>query len=691
MTFSLIYDFLIPDALEVEESRYDYSSLFAPVNSLLSLIYPQSSPQSSYEPYLQSQRNLVYEQPSTQDAPKPLANCGQNLVPNCQASRYRSYDGSCNNKHYPSWGMANTKYSRLLPANYADNIHEPPVSKSGNPLPNARVVSYTLFPDIDIQDQKWTLLAMQWGQIMTHDMGMIDGTTQSKAHATQCCTNEGRLIRQALSSPLCYPILIPLNDPVYSKDRQQCRNFVRSTTDLDRGCSSGYQPAEQLTVVSHFLDLSIIYGSSNNIAASLRAGVGGRLVVNVNKNREYLPHATNKSNSCDISNEAEICYASGDARVNQNPQLTILHLMLHREHNRIAKELALLNPHWSDETIFQETRRLTIAIHQQISYYEWLPIFIGKQNSYNRRILYSTQGWVNDYDATVNPSTLNEHSNAAFRYFHSLIAGRLLLVDEHRFSYTYNALRLSDHFNRPAVIEEDDNLDKLTRGMAFQPQEASDQWFDSEITNYLFRNGRKLGDDLRAIDVQRNRDHGLATYNDYRAYAKLPKANKWSDFGDVISPENIQRLVQLYESPEDVDLTVGGSLERHVDGTLVGPTFLDILTEQFWRTRVGDRFWYETGDPDIAFTIEQLTEIRKASISRLFCDNGDEIHLMQLRGFEQVSQTNPLTRCDNIPSINLNLWKDIQTSPPTSPLPTPPIQGQTWTILPSTWLLPWRQ
>ena len=39
---------------------------------------------------------------------------------------------------------------------------------------------------------------------------------------------------------------------------------------------------------------------------------------------------------------------------------------------------------------------------------------------------------------------------------------------------------------------------------------------------------------------------------------------------------------------------------------------------------------------DSCFT-EQLLEIRKASISRLFCDNGDYIENMQPRGFEQVS------------------------------------------------------
>lgn len=84
-------------------------------------------------------------------------------------------------------------------------------------------------------------------------------------------------------------------------------------------------------------------------------------------------------------------------------------------------------------------------------------------------------------------------------------------------------------------------------------------------------------------------------------------------------------------------MTVGGSLEAHVNGALAGPTFLCILTEQFYRTRVGDRYFYERGDADIAFTREQLNEIRKASMARLFCDNGNNIEQMQPAAFLRVN------------------------------------------------------
>lgn len=164
------------------------------------------------------------------------------------------------------------------------------------------------------------------------------------------------------------------------------------------------------------------------------------------------------------------------------------------------------------------------------------------------------------------------------------------------------SLRLSDWFNRPAIIEAGDNYDFLIRGLATQPEQLTDINFDPEIKHFLFRRGNPFGGDLRALDIQRNRDHGLASYNDFREFCGLNRAKSWEDFADLLSPKTIENLQSLYESFEDVDLTVGASLEAHVDGTLAGPTFLCILTEQFYRTRVGDRYFFEGGNKEMAFS-----------------------------------------------------------------------------------------
>lgn len=68
----------------------------------------------------------------------------------------------------------------------------------------------------------------------------------------------------------------------------------------------------------------------------------------------------------------------GDMRVNLHPHLTAIVTIWHREHNRLAKELSILNPNWNDDTLFNEARRIVIAEMQHITYNEWLPVLLGK-------------------------------------------------------------------------------------------------------------------------------------------------------------------------------------------------------------------------------------------------------------------------------------------------------------------------
>ena len=46
-------------------------------------------------------------------------------------------------------------------------------------------------------------------------------------------------------------------------------------------------------------------------------------------------------------------YILGDLRVNEQPTLGTMHLIFLREHNRLARSLKEINPHWNDETLYQ--------------------------------------------------------------------------------------------------------------------------------------------------------------------------------------------------------------------------------------------------------------------------------------------------------------------------------------------------
>jgi peroxidase len=101
------------------------------------------------------------------------------------------------------------------------------------------------------------------------------------------------------------------------------------------------------------------------------------------------------------------------------------HIVWVREHNRLAEELAYLNPHWGDERLYQEARRILVAEMQHITYNEWLPIVLGTDYMDQLDVLPVTHGHSNKYSAAINPTILNSFATAAFRFGHTLIQGMM--------------------------------------------------------------------------------------------------------------------------------------------------------------------------------------------------------------------------------------------------------------------------
>ena len=84
--------------------------------------------------------------------------------------------------------------------------------------------------------------------------------------------------------------------------------------------------------------------------------------------------------------------------------------------------------------------------------------------------------------------------------------------------------------------------------------------------------------------------------------------------------------------------------ETPLHGGLVGPTFACIIGIQFRNLRKCDRFWYENGNPLIRFTEAQLAEIRKITLSKVICDNCDQVTNVQSRDVNEPLQARGSTR-----------------------------------------------
>jgi len=168
--------------------------------------------------------------------------------------------------------------------------------------------------------------------------------------------------------------------------------------------------------------------------------------------------------------------------------------------------------------------------------------------------------------------------------------------------------------------------------------------------------------DLAALNIQRGRDHGLAPYNIWREQCGLKRFRVWEEMDKVMEKDTVTRLMNVYEHVDDVDLFTGGMAEKPVVGGIVGPTFACIIGQQFLNLRKGDRFWYENGNHPGAFSIKQLQQIRKTSLSRVVCDCLDDVDRLQPFVFLQPDQfVNIRTVCkgEGLEEISLEPWREV--------------------------------
>ncbi|NWR38834.1 PERM Myeloperoxidase, partial [Tachuris rubrigastra] len=566
---------------------------------------------------------------------------------------YRTITGECNNRKHPHLGSSNRGFARWLPAVYEDGVSVPRGASEGRkyngfPLPLVRKVSneiaHTANEDITA-DQELSLVFMHWGQWVNHDIDLAPASGEGASLELLCHTD-------CAFKPPCFPIKFPPDDPRVVRPNT-CMPFVRSASACDPGAFS----REQLNAATSFIDTSTLYGSDNALARSLRnlSSQLGLMAVNrdfTDAGLELLPFENVTKSVCVLTNPgANIpCFRAGDKRVTENLGLSAMHTIFLREHNRLVTELRKLNPHWDGEKLYQESRKIVIAINQIITYRDYLPLLLAEE----------TSKWIpsySGYDEKVDPRASNVFS-LAFRFGHTSVQPFVSRLDDSfqpLGSFSHVPLHLTFCATWRIIMEG--GIDPLVRGMVVDHAKLMEQnqLLVEELQNHLFEQTEVMGLDLAAMNMQRGRDHGLPGYNAWRGFCGLSQPQTVEEFSEVLgNPKLAKKFLDVYGTPDNIDLWIGAVAEPVVPQGRVGPLLSCIIGTQFRNLRDGDRFWWE--NPGV-FTPQQLQALRKITLSKLFCDN-TRIQKIPRDVFRINSYPEDFTDCQEIDALDLSPWKD---------------------------------
>lgn len=469
--------------------------------------------------------------------------------------------------------------------------------------------------------------------------------------------------------PNCKPLEIGADDPLYSRFRQRCMDFKRSLAGLRPNCALG--PRVHINTITATIDANTIYGSTRAVADQLRTFSGGLLKVQEAfrgaRLKPLMPKQLIRPDlDCFERPASDVyCFLGGDERVNEQPTLTVMHTLYVRDHNRIASQLARLNPHWDDDRIYHETRHIEAATIQHVLMNEYLPLLIGHDMmvKHNLTVMPANTYWFG-YDPAVTPAISQAFSTAAFRQGHTFIQGRVRLHDSRTHEYL-DSIPLRRLFKRPFHYYEPGRVDQVLAGIINTPAQTYDPFITQEISGHLFQEpGEGFGMDLPAINLARAREQGVPGYNAYREWCGLPKAKSFEDLVPMMANRTAHQYARLYKHVDDIDLWSGGVSERRMAGAQIGPTFACIIARQFANIKRGDRFWYELAGQASSFTLDQLREIKKATQARLICKNSDNLVTIQREALKLAHPIrNPRVPCDQIADLDLEFWREDPQNP----------------------------
>ena len=211
-----------------------------------------------------------------------------------------------------------------------------------------------------------------------------------------------------------------------------------------------------------------------------------------------------------------------------------------KEHNRKCDEIRTQEPKYTDEQIFQAARHYVMGLIQKITFDDFLPEMLGR-NNFQRFI-----GQYPGYNPNINPAIPLEFATGAFRVGHSMLVSDHPIINQR--GQTTENLKLQNLFLAPQTFKRLE-IGDIFRGISSTLNKERNHQIVGDVRNFLIQNGPGQANfffDLFALNVQRGRDHGLPFYNEARKQFGLQPYSSFYEF--TRNADLAQRLERVYNN-----------------------------------------------------------------------------------------------------------------------------------------------
>ncbi len=512
--------------------------------------------------------------------------------------KHRTYDGSFQDPTDPDMGRAGTRFGRNAPT---EATEPEPMPQRMEPNPR-EVANRLLLRDEFKPATSLNVLAACWIQFQNHDWfghGENDPDTFIEVE-------------------------LPPSDDWPDGEVMKVKATI---PDRTRTGKSGLPPTF-VNTVTHWWDLSQIYGSTEERNRELRSGEDGKLKIE----NGMLPEETErKLKGVDLTGFSDNYWVG----------LALLHTLFAKEHNAICDHLKGSYPTWDDEQLFLTARLVNSALSAKIHTVEWTPGILA--NPVLERAMHANwygvlPQWVRRKFGHVGTEMIGgivgsdqEHHTAPYAIteeFISVYRLHPLLPDDYEVrSHTTGEVVGETDFDpiqgagtRP-TIEEYGWSDLLYSFGIANPGAITLKNHPKALSNHVRLTGDRV--DLGTIDILRDRERGVPRYNDFREKLRKKRLSKFEDLSD--DPKLVEEIRDVYNDDIDrVDLQVGMLAEPLPPGFGFSDTAFRIFILMASRRLRSDRFFTNDYSPDV-YTPEGLRWVEESNMSDVLLRHHPEL------------------------------------------------------------------